>query len=521
MDFYNDLDPVACEWIRELIHDRLIPEGVVDERSITQIPATDVTGFRRIHFFAGISGWPFALDLAGWPQSEEIWTGSCPCPPFSSAGKKKRCPECGGKSVIPCPRRTGHFICVACEHAWHADGRHLWPEFWRLIAERRPPVVIGEQVAGKDAQLWYAGVRLTLEAIGYRVGAADLCAAGVGQTQWEIVWYEDGHCEENAVTVGPPHIRQRIFWFAVRNDVWERSRGSGQHGGVADTRHRLSRGTGVGQSRTDDATLGHEVPANTERRGGTGDSRELADAGCRGVRPGGLELGTAASGIGGEVREQRVRDDTGDGGDPRGVFHPASDRRGERRAESGGRGTAGGCSDGGVGDTDRAGLGEQWWSRAMGSKNSATECTGAFSGGVLGAMPVLREPPVYDPRNPRPRLPVSTNRGLGEQPVHAFWSASDLIHCRDGKWRRIPTGSAESVLLGLADGLPRVVGGSGTPGGGHGEKSFPLAFEKVEGRNQVLKGVGNAICPQIAAMFVSVVMEILNLEPEFSNGENS
>lgn len=64
------------------------------------------------------------------------------------------------------------------------------------------------------------------------------------------------------------------------------------------------------------------------------------------------------------------------------------------------------------------------------------------------------------------------------------------------------------------------MGGGGTPGGGHGEKSFPLSFEKIEGRGPVLKGLGNAICPQVAAEFVSAVMEILGIQPEFAHGEN-
>ncbi|KKK66801.1 hypothetical protein LCGC14_2960470, partial [marine sediment metagenome] len=74
----------------------------------------------------------------------------------------------------------------------HADERHLWPAFYDLIAECRPPVVLGEQVASKDGREWLAGVRADLEALGYAVGAADLCAA----------------------CVGAPHIRQRLWWVA-------------------------------------------------------------------------------------------------------------------------------------------------------------------------------------------------------------------------------------------------------------------------------------------------------------------
>lgn len=115
------------------------------------------------------------------------------CPPFSVAGKKKLCPKCGGKP-IPHPYKTGIFACVPCGHEWFADGRHLWPEFYRLIAECRPAIVVGEQVSGADGVLWFTGVRATLERIRYGVGAVDLPAAGVRA----------------------PNIRQRLFWCANR-----------------------------------------------------------------------------------------------------------------------------------------------------------------------------------------------------------------------------------------------------------------------------------------------------------------
>jgi DNA (cytosine-5)-methyltransferase 1 len=162
--YYNEIEPFLAQWLRRLIAAGLIADGVVDERSIEDVRATDLVGYRQCHFFAGIGGWSFALRLAGWPDDRPVWTGSCPCQPFSIAG-----------------RRQGH-----------ADRRHLWPDFHRLVAEHKPPVVFGEQVASKDGRGWLAGVRADLEATGYAVGAADLCAAGVAA----------------------PHIRQRLYWVA-------------------------------------------------------------------------------------------------------------------------------------------------------------------------------------------------------------------------------------------------------------------------------------------------------------------
>src|SRR5262245_46904926 len=141
--YYNEIDPYAAQWLRNLIRTGLIPDGDVDERSIADVQPADLRGYRQHHFFAGIAGWAYALQLAEWPPDREAWTGSCPCQPLSLAGQRKG----------------------------HADQRHLWPAFYRLIAECRPATVFGEQVASKDGREWLAGIRADLEALGYAVGA--------------------------------------------------------------------------------------------------------------------------------------------------------------------------------------------------------------------------------------------------------------------------------------------------------------------------------------------------------------
>ena len=164
--YYNEHDKFAAAWLRELIADGLIAPGDVDERSIEDVTPAELVGYRQCHFFAGIGVWSLALRLAGWPDDREIWTGSCPCQPFSAAGKR------GGTT----------------------DERHLWPAFHHLISQCRPPVVFGEQVASKDGLGWLDLVHADLEAAGYAVGAVDLCAAGVGA----------------------PHIRQRLWFVGER-----------------------------------------------------------------------------------------------------------------------------------------------------------------------------------------------------------------------------------------------------------------------------------------------------------------
>lgn len=190
--YYNEIDPYAAQWIRNLIASGLVSAGDVDERDIRDVRPSDLAGYTRCHFFAGIAVWDYALNLAGWPAERPAWTASTPCPPFSSAGKGQRCPECSSARNLCHPRKTGHFVCLDCGCDRHADDRHLYPEFGRLVRECRPPKIFGEQVASSDGRLWLAAVRADLEAMGYGVGAADLCAAGLGA----------------------PHIRQRLWFMA-------------------------------------------------------------------------------------------------------------------------------------------------------------------------------------------------------------------------------------------------------------------------------------------------------------------
>jgi len=174
--YYNEFDPKAAAWLRELIKAGHIAPGDVDERSIVDIRPADLVGYTQCHFFAGIGVWSYALRRAEWSDDRPVWTGSCPCQPFSAAGK--------GDGF--------------------ADERHLWPHFHWLIQNCRPAVLFGEQVASKDGLGWLDLVQADLEGSGYASGAVDTCAAGFGA----------------------PHIRQRLYWVAhTDNSGSQRRRG--------------------------------------------------------------------------------------------------------------------------------------------------------------------------------------------------------------------------------------------------------------------------------------------------------
>lgn len=226
MNYYNEFDHSAAEWLRELIADGSIPPGDVDERSITDVTATDLLGYTQCHFFAGIGGWSLALRLAGWPDNRPVWTGSCPCQCFSTAGKQRG----------------------------FADERDLWPVFADLIRQCRPECVFGEQVENAIRHGWLDRVYADMEREGYAVGAHVL----------------------GAHSVGAPHRRYRLYWGAVSvaDNASEQYERSGEPG--ENRSSKLANGYGNG-GMADGANDGR----NERMQGAEG---SVGQGECRGLR---------------------------------------------------------------------------------------------------------------------------------------------------------------------------------------------------------------------------------------------
>ncbi|MCX9886160.1 DNA cytosine methyltransferase [Klebsiella quasipneumoniae] len=208
--YYNEIDPFAAQWLRNLIAAGHIAPGEVDERSIEDVTPGDLRGFTQCHFFAGIGVWSHALRLAGWPDNKPIWTGSCPCQPFSATGKG----------------------------SGFDDDRHLWPAFGWLIKQCRPERVFGEQVAGGRADPWFDLVQNDVERMGYAFGLTPFTSAGVGA----------------------PHIRERAYWVAHASSgrYDRRTEAAGQE---ARAGAGIAIGIGIGG-------LGNANVARLERLGG-------------------------------------------------------------------------------------------------------------------------------------------------------------------------------------------------------------------------------------------------------------
>ncbi len=232
--YYNEIEPYAAQWLRNLIGKGLIAHGEVDTRSIVDVQPDDLRGFSQCHFFAGIGGWAYAARLAGWPDERPLWTGSAPCQPFSVAGKGKA----------------------------QEDERHLWPVFFELISACRPPVLMGEQVAAAVGKDWLDGVCADLEGVGYACGATVVPACAVDA----------------------PHRRDRLWFVADCERIGLRGERSGaldgaQAGvqGAARQRERVWPDLGA------DGLLGGGGDVANAVRGGSGAQRRN-DGEVRGVQ---------------------------------------------------------------------------------------------------------------------------------------------------------------------------------------------------------------------------------------------
>jgi DNA (cytosine-5)-methyltransferase 1 len=164
--YYNEIDPFAAQWLRNLISAGHIAPGDVDERSIVHVRADDLAGYTQCHFFAGIGGWSYALRLAGWPDDRPVWTGSCPCQDFSLVGKLAR-----------------------------FDGdRDLWPVWYQLIRECGADCIFGEQV--DDAPEWADRASADMEDSGYAFAPIVIPAVAVGSPQERARLYFAAYANE-------------------------------------------------------------------------------------------------------------------------------------------------------------------------------------------------------------------------------------------------------------------------------------------------------------------------------------
>ncbi len=391
--YYNEYDPKAAAWLRELIKQGHIADGVVDERSIEDVIPTELAGFTQCHFFAGIGVWSYALRRAGWADDRPVWTGSCPCQPFSAAGKG----------------------------AGFDDERHLWPAFHHLISQCQPAIVLGEQVASKDGLGWLDLVLSDLEATGYAGGAVDLCAAGVGA----------------------PHIRQRLWWVGerladadnARRQLLTNAKPAGIRGEASSERQQVQ------QSSTDGTSDGSMADAisprlqGRERIGSTGTQGRPSgySAECSGL--GGLaDTDSDGRGAGDRIRSNGQEHDAEHGSGEVGLADTSSIGRGESGVWDN-SGNDGNQPDADVKDgisvADTAGAGQH--QRRLRNGREFQQGTREASG--------ERGPQTDCSVGPDENVDMA-KRNLPSGPTNGHWRDADWLFCRDGKWRPVEPGTS-------------------------------------------------------------------------------
>jgi len=435
--YYNEIDPYAAAWLRNLIRDGHIADGVVDERSISDVKPEELYEFTQCHFFAGIGIWSHALRQSGWEDDRPVWTGSCPCQPFSGAGSRKGM----------------------------ADERHLWPHWFHLIEECRPPTVFGEQVASKDGLGWIDLVQADMEGSDYAIGAFDLCSA----------------------SFGAPHIRQRL-WFVADTDN-PRSQGWISRG--SDTQRQDQHGH-VGRSGTTDRLAYAESEQGASRDHGT-EPRQVSEP--QQIQSGGSgsgAMGVAYATSSGRQHEPRERS----------TEIQSEKTRDRTLNDIGGHGT----STDGMGDTDHGGSQGSGETRVgQGVEQSGSQSSRASTDIGMGnaqhdGQSATSKQGSDDQDAPDDKkeqiVPVQSEgasisrddrsgdggKGGGDTETRAyetngFWADADWLLCRDGKWRPVRP------------------------------ESFPLAHGATA-RVGRLRAYGNAITAQVAQGLIESYMEV-------------
>ena len=446
--WYNEIDPQAAAHLRALIAAGHIAPGIVDERSIEDVTPADLAPFTQCHFFAGIGVWSYALRAAGITDDTPIWTGSCPCQPFSTAG----------------------------QGAGFADERHLWPHFHYLIAQRKPPTVIGEQVASKDAGPWIDLVHTDMEALDYAFGAVPFPTAGIGG----------------------PHIRDRLYWVAQGDPRGAGLEGHAGHGGTARRTGPVgpiaapSVFSGMGHAKgerggTPGAHGGGGEPQRADGAIGIGQFSGMADAGRTDNRS---EVETANIG-----QSETDRPTNQPGG-----CIDTLDRLGHPNSHGTGRNTGAICgpqtgeSGRGCGDDASASGGVY----GLADTNSSISELAAGNGSRPGETNGGRASSEFERCDALPDSPAAG-------PVNGFWRDADWLYCRDGKWRPVEPGTQP-----LAYGMPRSMGVMSPElqrlAEVAGLSSASLRNAKAY-RTSALRGYGNAINAAAAQAFIEEVFK--------------
>lgn len=98
--YYNECEPFAAQWLRNLVSAGLIAPGDVDERDIRDVHPSDLKGYTQCHFFAGVKGKARVLQACN--SSDPAIGGTSGKEPKSSRATQASC-WCGARPISHAP----------------------------------------------------------------------------------------------------------------------------------------------------------------------------------------------------------------------------------------------------------------------------------------------------------------------------------------------------------------------------------------------------------------------------------
>ena len=411
---------------------------------------------RHLDLFSGIGGFALAASRV-WDDHEVV--SFCDIEPFARKVLKKHWPD------VPChddiktmkgydyaniDLLTGGFPCqpysTAGQRRGSEDDRHLWPEMLRIIRECKPNWIVGENVRGLTN--WNEGVVFDevlsdLEAEGYTVQSFLLPACAVDA----------------------PHRRDRIWIVAHSRHSESQGRNESQTDHQGCSRERLSEGSESAPSCDDVAnandTRNRTPKHETEREGEKVDkrpeglsqsessrlSKDVADTSSRGCPP---FINTKNGTKKNIRRESHIKQGGSDVADTTGGRCQKCEPEGEPKGNTGVEGKPGTC-------------------------NAPYSESIRLRGGSLRA----------DARD-EPANIESRNQGGGKIVEHI--------------WEWLPEPNVGRTLDGVSSWLE-----PNRRWSGDWEQGIPRVATGVKDRVNRLKGLGNAIVPQVAEMIFRAI----------------
>lgn len=134
--YYNEFDPAAAAWLRELMANNLIAQGDVDERSIKDVRGDDLRGYAQCHFFAGIGIWSALSAETGGATTVLSGQEAAPVSPSRRRAKASvsKTQDISGPTGFGSLRSAGLTRYLVNRLQARASGSILYTLTWKITA---------------------------------------------------------------------------------------------------------------------------------------------------------------------------------------------------------------------------------------------------------------------------------------------------------------------------------------------------------------------------------------------------